>query len=172
MCVCVEMSVCVYVCVCVCTVSPSPSPSTAEMYVSAPCLYYIWIKFFLFFLSMCCFFLSVQNSTILFESCFELCCAIETRGLFSIIYSWCGVWDYFLIVQSFWCICINNFEIKVLLTLAMFDPEENHHFSVTQPQKTIILNGHGEKLVGLLHDTGSREVVVLCHGFRSSKVVD
>lgn len=41
--------------------------------------------------------------------------------------------------------------------------------AVTEPQKTIILNDHGEQLVGLLHDTGSKEVVVLCHGFRSSK---
>lgn len=40
---------------------------------------------------------------------------------------------------------------------------------VTQPQKTIILNDHNEKLVGLLHDTGSKEVVILCHGFRSNK---
>ncbi|KAH0922370.1 hypothetical protein HID58_022388, partial [Brassica napus] len=28
---------------------------------------------------------------------------------------------------------------------------------------------HNEKLVGLLHETGSREVVVLCHGFKSDK---
>ncbi|GAB4853783.1 hypothetical protein Ancab_017976 [Ancistrocladus abbreviatus] len=46
------------------------------------------------------------------------------------------------------------------------DMEEN---SVVQLQKFIIPNGHGEKLVGLLHDTGSKEVVILCHGFRSSK---
>lgn len=40
---------------------------------------------------------------------------------------------------------------------------------VTQPQKMIVLNNHSEKLVGLLHDTGSKEVVVLCHGFQSTK---
>ncbi|GKV13994.1 hypothetical protein SLEP1_g24935 [Rubroshorea leprosula] len=40
---------------------------------------------------------------------------------------------------------------------------------VVQPQKVIIPNKHGEKLVGLLHDTGSKEIVVLCHGFRDSK---
>ncbi|XP_013672840.1 uncharacterized protein BNAC03G53510D isoform X1 [Brassica napus] len=28
---------------------------------------------------------------------------------------------------------------------------------------------HNEKLVGLLHETGSREVVILCHGFQSNK---
>ncbi|XP_074269394.1 putative uncharacterized protein YDL057W [Silene latifolia] len=38
-----------------------------------------------------------------------------------------------------------------------------------QPQKMIVLNDQNEKLVGLLHDTGSQEIVILCHGFRSSK---
>ncbi|GAB2291836.1 hypothetical protein Dimus_026087 [Dionaea muscipula] len=41
--------------------------------------------------------------------------------------------------------------------------------SVTQLQKVIVSNRHGERLVGLLHDTGSKEVVVLCHGFTSNK---
>ncbi|CAA3017182.1 uncharacterized protein LOC111386412 isoform X1 [Olea europaea var. sylvestris] len=36
-------------------------------------------------------------------------------------------------------------------------------------QQLKVLNKHGEKLVGLLHETGSMEIVVLCHGFRSSK---
>ncbi|KAF2302707.1 hypothetical protein GH714_001300 [Hevea brasiliensis] len=40
---------------------------------------------------------------------------------------------------------------------------------VPQQEKVIIPNKHGEKLVGLLHDTGSKEIVVLCHGFRSTK---
>ncbi|CAN4103747.1 unnamed protein product [Withania somnifera] len=35
--------------------------------------------------------------------------------------------------------------------------------------KITVLNQHNEKLVGVLHDTGSMEIVVLCHGFRSSK---
>ncbi|WOK97959.1 hypothetical protein Cni_G06667 [Canna indica] len=35
--------------------------------------------------------------------------------------------------------------------------------------KVTILNKHGEKLVGILHDTGSKKLVILCHGFRSSK---
>ncbi|XP_057967641.1 uncharacterized protein LOC131157472 isoform X1 [Malania oleifera] len=38
-----------------------------------------------------------------------------------------------------------------------------------QQQKIIILNKHGEKLVGVLHETRSMEIVILCHGFRSSK---
>ncbi|XP_012076945.1 uncharacterized protein LOC105637890 [Jatropha curcas] len=41
--------------------------------------------------------------------------------------------------------------------------------SVVKQQKFIIPNKYGEKLVGILHDTGSKEIVFLCHGFRSSK---
>lgn len=37
-------------------------------------------------------------------------------------------------------------------------------------QRVIIENRHGEKLVGILHDTGSKELVIVCHGFQSSKV--
>ncbi|OVA08158.1 hypothetical protein BVC80_1721g14 [Macleaya cordata] len=38
-----------------------------------------------------------------------------------------------------------------------------------QHQKITVQNDYGEKLVGVLHETGSRGLVVLCHGFRSSK---
>ncbi|KAK9705449.1 hypothetical protein RND81_07G058100 [Saponaria officinalis] len=38
-----------------------------------------------------------------------------------------------------------------------------------QLEKMIVVNDQNEKLVGLLHDTGSKEIVVLCHGFNSSK---
>uniref|UniRef100_A0A0D3EG30 Serine aminopeptidase S33 domain-containing protein n=1 Tax=Brassica oleracea var. oleracea TaxID=109376 RepID=A0A0D3EG30_BRAOL len=38
-----------------------------------------------------------------------------------------------------------------------------------QHRRVVIENSHGEKLVGVLHDTGSTETVVICHGFRSSK---
>ncbi|KAH7533643.1 hypothetical protein FEM48_Zijuj04G0153400 [Ziziphus jujuba var. spinosa] len=40
---------------------------------------------------------------------------------------------------------------------------------VVQPQKVVVQNKHGEKLVGLLHETGSVEIIILCHGFRSTK---
>ncbi|XP_043722272.1 uncharacterized protein LOC122669553 isoform X2 [Telopea speciosissima] len=43
---------------------------------------------------------------------------------------------------------------------------------VIPQQKVIIQNSHGEKLVGVLHNTGSTELVILCHGFRSSKEYD
>ncbi|KAF8406879.1 hypothetical protein HHK36_006000 [Tetracentron sinense] len=60
----------------------------------------------------------------------------------------------------------------------MFDPERtrpsspNHNFEMPliQQQRIVILNNYGERLVGLLHETGSMELVILCHGFRSSKL--
>ncbi|XP_059432383.1 uncharacterized protein LOC132165726 isoform X2 [Corylus avellana] len=36
-------------------------------------------------------------------------------------------------------------------------------------RKVIIPNKHGEKLVGVLHETESPEIVILCHGFWSTK---
>jgi len=35
--------------------------------------------------------------------------------------------------------------------------------------KVVIPNKYGEKLVGVLHETESPAIVILCHGFRSSK---
>lgn len=43
-------------------------------------------------------------------------------------------------------------------------------FAATKQEKICLQNKSNEKLVGLLHDTGSADIVVLCHGFRSSKV--
>ncbi|XP_022749938.1 uncharacterized protein LOC111299162 [Durio zibethinus] len=40
---------------------------------------------------------------------------------------------------------------------------------VIEQQRVIIPNKHGEKLVGLLHETGSKGIVILCHGFRCNK---
>ncbi|XP_021275517.1 uncharacterized protein LOC110410225 isoform X3 [Herrania umbratica] len=48
----------------------------------------------------------------------------------------------------------------------MADPAQS---PVIEQQRVVIPNKHGEKLVGLLHETGSKEIVVLCHGFRSTK---
>ncbi|XP_010555048.1 PREDICTED: uncharacterized protein LOC104824638 isoform X2 [Tarenaya hassleriana] len=36
-------------------------------------------------------------------------------------------------------------------------------------RRIAIKNSHGEKLVGVFHDTGSTGIVVICHGFQSSK---
>ncbi|XP_021990555.1 uncharacterized protein LOC110886972 isoform X2 [Helianthus annuus] len=38
-----------------------------------------------------------------------------------------------------------------------------------EQKRIVIQNNHGEKLVGLLHDTGSKDIVVLCHGFQCTK---
>ncbi|CAL5383763.1 unnamed protein product [Camellia sinensis] len=38
-----------------------------------------------------------------------------------------------------------------------------------QQQRVIIQSNHGDKLVGILHETGFKELVILCHGFISSK---
>ncbi|XP_038696708.1 uncharacterized protein LOC119993590 isoform X3 [Tripterygium wilfordii] len=40
---------------------------------------------------------------------------------------------------------------------------------VIQVRKVIIRNDHGENLVGILHETGSKELVIVCHGLESSK---
>ncbi|GJN08780.1 hypothetical protein PR202_ga26736 [Eleusine coracana subsp. coracana] len=41
-------------------------------------------------------------------------------------------------------------------------------FGISQ-KKIVIRNRYGGKLVGVLHEAGSKEIIVLCHGFRSSK---
>lgn len=40
------------------------------------------------------------------------------------------------------------------------------------PEKTIILNSSAERLVGILDDTGSKELTIFCHGLKSSKDCD
>ncbi|XP_042506429.1 uncharacterized protein LOC122082737 isoform X2 [Macadamia integrifolia] len=46
---------------------------------------------------------------------------------------------------------------------------EGQSLPVIQQQRVIIRNKYGEKLVGVLHETGSAELVILCHGYRCSK---
>ncbi|XP_027183272.1 uncharacterized protein LOC113781518 isoform X2 [Coffea eugenioides] len=61
--------------------------------------------------------------------------------------------------------------------MAIHEGKEHHHHHNdsshrpgTHEQKRVrIQNRYGEKLVGILHETGSKEVVIICHGFRSSK---
>ncbi|KAK9099327.1 hypothetical protein Syun_026372 [Stephania yunnanensis] len=43
------------------------------------------------------------------------------------------------------------------------------HKKHVQQKKITLQNNSGQKLVGVLHETGSVELVVLCHGFQSSK---
>lgn len=43
--------------------------------------------------------------------------------------------------------------------------------AVEHHQRIIILNKNGEKLVGILHETGTtNDIVILCHGVQCSKV--
>ncbi|KAJ4708208.1 alpha/beta-Hydrolases superfamily protein [Melia azedarach] len=57
--------------------------------------------------------------------------------------------------------------------MSMTRPTESHReraqLSVAQQQRVVVPNNHGEKLVGILHKTGSKELVIVCHGFQSSK---
>ncbi|KAL3844242.1 hypothetical protein ACJIZ3_001645 [Penstemon smallii] len=45
----------------------------------------------------------------------------------------------------------------------------HNNCAAVEHKRVIIQNNHGEKLVGILHETGSHELVIICHGFRSSK---
>ncbi|KAF9599669.1 hypothetical protein IFM89_001615 [Coptis chinensis] len=47
--------------------------------------------------------------------------------------------------------------------------QQQQQHPVVELERVIVENKYGEKLVGVLHDTGSPELVILCHGFRSSK---
>ncbi|OVA08157.1 hypothetical protein BVC80_1721g13 [Macleaya cordata] len=40
---------------------------------------------------------------------------------------------------------------------------------VIEQQRITIENNYGEKLAGVFHEVGSTEIIILCHGFRSSK---
>ena len=62
--------------------------------------------------------------------------------------------------------------IVFLITALDILMQMNFDASVAQQKKIIIPNNYGEKLVGTLHETGSMEIVILCHGFRSTKVSD
>ncbi|XP_028061169.1 uncharacterized protein LOC114264675 isoform X2 [Camellia sinensis] len=57
-------------------------------------------------------------------------------------------------------------------TLNMSLPNSQNPVMPASQQKITIPNKFGEKLVGILHETGSVEIVILCHGFRSTKERD
>ncbi|KAL7238097.1 hypothetical protein ACSBR2_004234 [Camellia fascicularis] len=57
-------------------------------------------------------------------------------------------------------------------TLNMSLPSSQNPVMPASQQKITIPNNFGEKLVGILHETGSVEIVILCHGFRSTKEQD
>ncbi|KAF7817384.1 BAAT/acyl-CoA thioester hydrolase carboxy-terminal protein [Senna tora] len=47
--------------------------------------------------------------------------------------------------------------------------DERVHNPGSQKRRVIIQNYHGEKLVGILHDARSTQLVIVCHGLQSSK---
>ncbi|BAB32948.1 esterase/lipase/thioesterase family protein-like [Oryza sativa Japonica Group] len=51
---------------------------------------------------------------------------------------------------------------------AMSHPLSSEPHALEQ-RAVVVTNKHGEKLVGVLHHTGSSKIVVLCHGFISTK---
>ncbi|KMT17939.1 hypothetical protein BVRB_2g034590 isoform D [Beta vulgaris subsp. vulgaris] len=46
---------------------------------------------------------------------------------------------------------------------------QHKHFYSDVQIKLVIPNHHGENLVGILHDTSSKELVIVCHGIKSVK---
>ncbi|KAH7863215.1 hypothetical protein Vadar_014867 [Vaccinium darrowii] len=66
-----------------------------------------------------------------------------------------GLWNHLLSALAMCIFCM----LYVVLS---------RHLLVKQ-QRVTIQNSHGEKLVGIMHETGSTEIVIVCHGFRSSK---
>ncbi|KAH1067469.1 hypothetical protein J1N35_032456 [Gossypium stocksii] len=39
-----------------------------------------------------------------------------------------------------------------------------------EQRRIVIRNSHGENLVGILRETGSKVLVIICHGFQSKKL--
>ncbi|XP_042456481.1 uncharacterized protein LOC122041021 isoform X2 [Zingiber officinale] len=51
----------------------------------------------------------------------------------------------------------------------MAESIHSHDASSVPQQRFVITNNYGEKLVAVLHETGSKKLVILCHGFRATK---
>ncbi|KAK1290053.1 hypothetical protein QJS10_CPB18g00772 [Acorus calamus] len=55
--------------------------------------------------------------------------------------------------------------VKMILELILLLPS----WAIIPQNRIVIKNKFGENLVGVFHETGSKELVILCHGFRSTK---
>ncbi|XP_042456486.1 uncharacterized protein LOC122041023 isoform X3 [Zingiber officinale] len=51
----------------------------------------------------------------------------------------------------------------------MAESIHSHDASSVPQQRFVITNNYGEKLVAVLHETGSKKLVILCHGFGCTK---
>ncbi|RYR55484.1 hypothetical protein Ahy_A06g030692 [Arachis hypogaea] len=49
------------------------------------------------------------------------------------------------------------------------EEKEKEEEELSEKRRIIIRNYHGENLVGILHDAESTQLVIICHGFQSSK---
>lgn len=68
-------------------------------------------------------------------------------------------------------VCVQHIWFRMLFTtliLYLYDGL-NMWLTVLCEQRVLISNEHGEKLVGLLHQTCSKKLVILCHGFQATK---
>lgn len=77
-------------------------------------------------------------------------------------------------VSRNWNPVIVDCEYSVFISLSKYSVFNSSlwidNATVNLQQKVIVSNNYGEKLVGILHETGSKEIAVLCHGFKSMKV--
>ncbi|KAK7388204.1 hypothetical protein VNO78_23013 [Psophocarpus tetragonolobus] len=60
-------------------------------------------------------------------------------------------------------VCISTKNPSLKMTQATQNPSQQ------QKQKVIITNKCGNKIVGILHESATKEIVILCHGLRSTK---
>ncbi|KAG6529065.1 hypothetical protein ZIOFF_011259 [Zingiber officinale] len=65
-------------------------------------------------------------------------------------------------------ICIDGSSNNVKGPITQF-PSSQIEASTVLQEKLVIRNTNGENLVGVIQEAGSSELVILCHGFRSSK---
>lgn len=59
---------------------------------------------------------------------------------------------------------------KLLVCFSEMEKLNPSCLPIVQLRRIIVPNNCGEKLIGILHEAGSVELVIICHGFRSSKV--
>lgn len=66
-------------------------------------------------------------------------------------------------IFTLWVLFLFSLLFVFLVTFVLY-------WAVVEHKRVVIESTHDEKLVGILHEMGSPELVIICHGFRSSKV--
>lgn len=72
-------------------------------------------------------------------------------------------------ISESWFILHKLLDSKLFLTLTLHLYDGLNMWLTVLCEQRVISNEHGEKLVGLLHQTSSKKLVILCHGFRATK---